>query len=97
MTIALTVLSTDVADALTIAWDAFRGAARDDLAGWEVAAAAAEVTPEPPLIRASCHTPRCSPPSVRGQARWPGAPGLAAASGARCSSGWAWPRCSRLI
>ena len=68
VTIALTVLSTDVADALSIAWDAFRGAARDDLAGWEVAAAAAEVTPEPPLIRASCHTPRCSPPSVRGQA-----------------------------
>ncbi len=37
VTIALTVLSTDVADALTIAWDAFRGAARDGLAGWEVA------------------------------------------------------------
>jgi hypothetical protein len=61
VTLALTVLSTDVAGALSIAWDAFRGAARDDLAGWEVAAAAAEVTPEPPLIRASCHTPRCSP------------------------------------
>jgi hypothetical protein len=60
VTIALTVLSADVAGALSIAWDAFRGAARDDLAGWEVAAAAAEVTPEPPLIRASCHTPRCS-------------------------------------
>jgi hypothetical protein len=68
VTIALTVLSTDVAGALSIAWDAFRGAARDDLAGWEVAAATAEVTPEPPLIRASCHTPRCAPPSVRGQA-----------------------------
>ena len=47
--LALTVLTTDVADALTIAWDAFRGAARDDLTGWEVAAAAAEVQPEPPL------------------------------------------------
>ena len=45
VTIALTVLSTDVADALAIAWDAFRGAARDDLAGWEVASAAAEATP----------------------------------------------------
>ena len=49
VTLALTILSTDVADALTIAWDAFRSAARDDLAGWEVTA---EVTPEPPLIRA---------------------------------------------
>jgi hypothetical protein len=29
VTIALTVLTTDVADALTIAWDAFRSAARD--------------------------------------------------------------------
>jgi hypothetical protein len=32
VTIAITVLSTDVADALAIAWDAFRSAARDDLA-----------------------------------------------------------------
>jgi hypothetical protein len=31
--------------ALTIVWDAFRSAARDDLKGWEVAAAAAEVQP----------------------------------------------------
>jgi hypothetical protein len=38
-----------VADALAIAWDAFRSAARDDLAGWEMAAAAAQVQPEPPL------------------------------------------------
>jgi hypothetical protein len=66
--LALTVLSTDVADALAIASEAFRSAARDDLAGWEVTAATAEVTPEPPFIRASCHTQRCSPPSVRGQA-----------------------------
>jgi hypothetical protein len=47
--IALTVLTTDVAEALVIAWDAFCGATRDDLTGWEVAAAAAEVQPEPPL------------------------------------------------
>ena len=33
VTIVLTVVSTDVADALTIAWDAFHTAARDDLAG----------------------------------------------------------------
>jgi hypothetical protein len=48
VTLALTVVTTDIADALTIAWDAFRNAARDDLAGWEVTAAAAEVQPEPP-------------------------------------------------
>jgi hypothetical protein len=67
VTLALTILATDVADALAIGWDAFRSAARDDLAGWEVTAAAAEVQPEPPLTSASCHTQPCSPPSVRGQ------------------------------
>ena len=50
--IALAVVTTDVADALTIAWDAFHTAARDDLAGWEVAAAAAQVQPEPSLTGA---------------------------------------------
>jgi hypothetical protein len=55
VTIAFTILATDVADALAIGWDAFRSAARDDLAGWEVTAATAEVQPEPPLIRAGCH------------------------------------------
>ena len=45
VTLALTILATDVADALAIGWDAFRSAARDDLAGWEVTAASAEVTP----------------------------------------------------
>ncbi len=53
VTVALTVVTTDVADPLTIAWDAFRGAARDDVTGWEVAAAAAQVQPEPPLTGAS--------------------------------------------
>ena len=33
MTIALTVVTTDLADALAIAWDAFRSAAREDLTG----------------------------------------------------------------
>jgi hypothetical protein len=56
VTIALTVAATDVADALAIAWDAFRGAARDDLTGWEVTAAAAQVQPEPPLTGASDHS-----------------------------------------
>ena len=55
VTVALTVVTTDVADALTIGWDAFRSAARDDLKGWEVTAAAAEVQPQPPLTRASGH------------------------------------------
>jgi hypothetical protein len=58
VTVALTVVTTDVAGALTIAWDTFRSAARDDPAGWEMAAAAAQVQPEPPLTRASDHTGR---------------------------------------
>ena len=56
VTVALTVVTTDVAGALTIAWDAFLSAARDDPAGWEVAAAAAQVQPEPPLTGASNHS-----------------------------------------
>jgi hypothetical protein len=40
VTVALTVVAMDVADALTIAWDTFRSAARDHLSGWEVTAAA---------------------------------------------------------
>src|SRR5207244_5300507 len=68
VTLALTVITTDVADALAIAWGAFRGAARDDPAGWEVTAAAAEVQPEPPLTRASGRGQRCSRPAVCGHA-----------------------------
>jgi hypothetical protein len=45
--IALAVLGADVADALAVAWQAFRDAAGEDLPGWEVPAAAAEVRPEP--------------------------------------------------
>ena len=63
MTVALTVAATEVADALAIAWDAFRSAARDDLAGWELSAATAQVQPEPPLTGASGHTER--PPSQK--------------------------------
>ena len=51
VTVVLTVHAADVADALTIAWDAFRSAAHDDLTGWEVAAAVAEVQPAAPLTR----------------------------------------------
>ena len=41
--VALCVAATDVAGALAIAWDAFRSAARDDLAGWALAGAAAQI------------------------------------------------------
>jgi hypothetical protein len=46
VTIAVAVAASDVADALSIAWDAFREAAGDDLVGWQVTGAAAEVRPE---------------------------------------------------
>ena len=48
MTVVLAVAAADVADALAIAWDAFTAAAGDDLTGWEIPAAAAQVQPEPP-------------------------------------------------
>ena len=48
-TVVLAVAAADVADALAIAWDAFTAAAGDDLTGWEIPAAAADVQPEPPL------------------------------------------------
>ena len=67
VTLAFTVVTTDVADALAIAWVAFRSAARDDLTGWEVAAAA-EVQPEPPLTSTSGHTERRWWPSACGHA-----------------------------
>ena len=43
--VAVTIAATDVAEALTAAWWAFRKAASDDLAGWDLAAATAEVKP----------------------------------------------------
>ena len=48
VTVAMTVDARDVADALAIAWDAFTGAAADDLNSWDITAAAAEVQPGPP-------------------------------------------------
>jgi hypothetical protein len=39
------VEAADVADALDLAWQAFRNAAGDDAAGWEMASATAEVRP----------------------------------------------------
>jgi hypothetical protein len=68
VTIALTVITIDVADALAIAWDAFRAAARDDLSGWEVAATTAQVQPEPPLTPGPGHPDRGSWPPASGHA-----------------------------
>ena len=48
VTVAMTVDARDVADTLAIERDAFTGAAADDLDGWDVTAAVAEVQPGPP-------------------------------------------------
>jgi hypothetical protein len=48
VTIAMAVGARDVAVPLAIAWDAFNGAAADDLDDWDVTAAAAGVQPGPP-------------------------------------------------
>jgi hypothetical protein len=45
ITIAMTVTAADPAEALTVAWLVFRTAAGDDVAGWDVAGASAEVSP----------------------------------------------------
>jgi hypothetical protein len=47
--IVATVDAADVAEALDLAWWAFRKAAGEDLAGWDLARVAAEVRPEAPL------------------------------------------------
>jgi hypothetical protein len=43
--VVATVVADDVAESLDLAWWAFREAAGDDLAGWDMAAASAEVQP----------------------------------------------------
>ena len=45
--ITAAVDALDAAQAFTAVWDAFREAAGDDAAGWEKAAASAEIRPEP--------------------------------------------------
>ena len=47
VTVAVSVAAADVGGALAIAWDAFCDAAGDDLTGWEVTSASAEVQPDP--------------------------------------------------
>ena len=44
--IVMAVDAGDVAEALTLAWRVFTEAAGDDAAGWDMAAASAEVRPE---------------------------------------------------
>jgi len=44
--IVMAVEAGDVAEALTLAWRVFTEAAGDDAAGWDMAAASAEVRPE---------------------------------------------------
>ena len=46
VTITAAAVAADVAAALTAVWDAFRQAAGDDAAGWDMAAASAEIRPE---------------------------------------------------
>jgi hypothetical protein len=45
VTVAMTVVAMDVAQALVIAWRVFRRAAGDGIEGWDVAQASAEVRP----------------------------------------------------
>src|SRR5260370_20125758 len=46
VTVVITVSAPDVAQALTAAWRAFRKAAGDDAAGWDMASATAEIVPQ---------------------------------------------------
>lgn len=47
--ITATVDTTNIADAVAIAWDPFRQVAAEDLGGWDLAGATAEVRPEAPV------------------------------------------------
>ena len=49
VSIMAAVDAADVAEALTAAWAAFRQAAGDDTAAWDMAAASAEIRPEAQL------------------------------------------------
>ena len=45
VTIVMTVMAADVGQAAVIAWRVFRRAAGDDIAGWDLVGASAEVWP----------------------------------------------------
>ena len=73
VTVTLAVAAADVADALTIAWDAFTAAAADDLTGWEGTAASAEVQPGLPLTGADVRSAGSGSRSLLLGALWPAA------------------------
>jgi hypothetical protein len=74
VTVLVTVEAADVAQAMAAVWRAFRKAAGDDIAGWDMPAAAAEIRPAEPLThqvpRGSCGPP-ARPPRSRTAARRP--------------------------
>lgn len=63
--VAAEIAAAGVADALTIVWDAFSAAAGDDLTGWEVPSASAEVQPGPSLTQPLS---AAAPPEALGRA-----------------------------
>lgn len=46
VTVSVAVVAPDVAEALSVAWQAFLEAAGDDVAGWDMTGATAQVRPE---------------------------------------------------
>jgi hypothetical protein len=77
VTVSMTVEAADVAQAMAAAWRVFRKAAGDDIAGWDMPGAAAEIRPAEPLTyrvpRGSCGPPADPPRSraaSRGRCRW---------------------------
>jgi hypothetical protein len=55
VTIAITVIAPDVAQALAAAWWVFRKAVSDDAAGWDMADATADIRPDAGLTPARPH------------------------------------------
>jgi hypothetical protein len=52
VTLAMTIVAGDVAEALDSAWRAFRQASQGDVRDWDMTSASAEVVPERTLSRA---------------------------------------------
>ena len=66
VTIALTVDAPDGAWALAAAWSAFFLAATDDVAGWDMASATAEVREQAGCLTISGAMAPAEPPQIRG-------------------------------
>jgi hypothetical protein len=62
VTLAMTVAATDVAEALSHAWQAFRLAAANDRRGWDMTSASADVRPQ-----GDAGAPRVRPAKQRGR------------------------------